>query len=71
MRKNIQALNYSFDKKKEAYQNADNVITGYTLTQDIINNYPTWDINSLIRRQTKLLEKINSIVNIFFKKLQC
>jgi len=32
MKKNIQAQNYNFDKKKEAYQNKNNVETSFRIT---------------------------------------
>lgn len=50
MRKNIQALNYDFEKKKEAYQNCDNVISSFVVTQDIINEQK-WDIEILEKRE--------------------
>jgi uncharacterized protein with ParB-like and HNH nuclease domain len=64
MRKNVQAINYDFKKKKDIYQNADNVITAYTLTQDIINNYQQWTTQELKKRGDELVEKVNMKLNI-------
>lgn len=64
MRKNIQALNYDFEKKKEIYKTSDNVVSSYTLTQDIINNYSKWDIEELDKREKILVKKINRILKI-------
>lgn len=64
MRKNIQALNYDFEKKKKAYQNSDNVISSFVITQDIINGQK-WDIEILEKREKKLLHKINEVLDIF------
>lgn len=63
MRKNIQALNYDFEKKKEAYQ-SDNVISSFVITQNIINEQK-WDIEILEKREKKLLHKINEVLDIF------
>lgn len=48
MRKNIQAQNYTFDEKKEAYQNKDNVVTSFAITQAILL-YPEWGSSSAKR----------------------
>ncbi|MCW1316282.1 HNH endonuclease family protein [Campylobacter jejuni] len=63
MRKNVQALNYDFARKKEIYANKDKVKTCYTITQDIIHNYNEWDVNSLERRKKELIEKITNILS--------
>ncbi|EIA0045513.1 HNH endonuclease, partial [Campylobacter jejuni] len=63
MRKNVQALNYDFARKKEIYANKDKVKTCYTITQDVIHNYNEWDVNSLERRKKELIEKITNILS--------
>ncbi|ECH4205742.1 DUF262 domain-containing protein [Campylobacter jejuni] len=63
MRKNVQALNYDFARKKEIYANKDKVKTCYTITQDVIHNYNEWDVNSLKRRKKELIEKITNILS--------
>ncbi|MPB17669.1 HNH endonuclease [Campylobacter lari] len=64
MRKNVQALNYDFARKKEIYTNKDKVKTCYTITQDIIHNYTEWNTNSLEKRKKELIEKISNILSI-------
>ncbi len=64
MRKNIQAANYSFAKKKEAYQNKDNVITSFLMTQEIANN-DQWTVKELEERQAKLLGKVMGKLDLF------
>ena len=65
LRKNIQALNYNFEGKKEAYQNKDNVVSSFIITQDIINKYDTWDADAVEKRKNFLLEKIYRKLDIF------
>ncbi|ENC9216929.1 HNH endonuclease [Campylobacter lari] len=64
MRKNVQALNYNFARKKEIYTNKDKVKTCYTITQDIIHNYTEWNVKSLEKREKELIEKISNILSI-------
>jgi uncharacterized protein with ParB-like and HNH nuclease domain len=64
MRKNIQAQNYSFEQKKEAYQDKDNEITSYNITQDILK-YQQWTTKELKDRETKLMKKVDEKLNIF------
>ena len=64
MRKNIQAQNYSFDRKVEAYQNKDNVVTPFLITQYVIN-CPKWDIEELEKRDKELHSKIMKKLDIF------
>ncbi|EQB5465702.1 HNH endonuclease family protein [Campylobacter lari] len=64
MRKNVQALNYDFARKKEIYANKDKILTCYTITQDIIHNYTEWNTNSLEKRKKELIEKISNILSI-------
>ncbi|ECK1937988.1 HNH endonuclease, partial [Campylobacter lari] len=63
MRKNVQALNYDFTRKKEIYANKE-VLTCYTITQDIIHNYAEWNVKSLEKREKDLIEKISNILSI-------
>ncbi|MCH9664878.1 MAG: DUF262 domain-containing HNH endonuclease family protein [Gammaproteobacteria bacterium] len=63
-RKNIQASNDSFEKKKEAFRDKDNVMTSFKITQDIISD-DDWNPKSVEKRKTILLQKINEILDIF------
>ena len=63
MKKNIQAKNYSFTKKKKAYQN-DNVVSSFLITQDVIQ-YEDWDNDTLEKRKETLLTKINEKLDLF------
>jgi len=64
MRKNIQAQNFSFFKKKDAYQNKDNVETSFRITQKILNK-SKWNVEELENRELELVEKINEKINLF------
>ena len=64
MRKNIQAQNFSFLKKKDAYQNKDNVETSFRITQKILNK-SKWNVEELENRELELVEKINEKINLF------
>jgi uncharacterized protein with ParB-like and HNH nuclease domain len=64
MRKNVQAQNYSFDRKKQTYQDKDNVVTPFLVTQDILK-CDKWDIEALVAREERLIRKINEKINIF------
>ncbi|MGB6327430.1 MAG: DUF262 domain-containing protein [Halarcobacter sp.] len=64
MRKNIQAQNYTFEKKKIAYQKKDNVISSFKLTQDILKS-KKWNVEELEKREKQLVEKINEKLNLF------
>jgi len=58
MRKNIQAQNFGFEDKKEAYQNKENLLTSFKITQDILS-YSEWSVNTLEDRESKLLQMID------------
>ena len=64
MRKNIQAKNYSFDEKKVAYQDKDNVVSSFKITQDILS-YSKWTLKELEEREEKLVQKINEKLDLF------
>jgi len=64
MRKNIQAKNYSFNKKKVAYQDKDNVVSSFKITQDILT-YSQWTLKELKDREEKLVKKINEKLDLF------
>ncbi|MCT7542432.1 DUF262 domain-containing protein [Aliarcobacter cryaerophilus] len=64
LRKNIQAQNYDFNSKKEAYFNNDNVITSFHTTRDI-KEICEWNEKELKLRKDKLVNKINEIISIF------
>jgi hypothetical protein len=59
LRKNVQAQNFSFDEKKEAYENKDNVISSFILTQNIVKE-SIWNVETLKRRHQELMSKIYS-----------
>ncbi len=64
MRKNIQAKNYSYSKKVEAYQDKDNVVTPFLITQYIIN-CGKWDVEEIKKRNNVLHSKIMGKLDIF------
>jgi len=64
MRKNIQAQNYSFEKKVKAYQNKDNVVSSFLITQDIIS-CEKWDVFELEKREKHLIDKIMKKLDLF------
>jgi hypothetical protein len=64
MRKNIQASNSSFNIKKEAYENRDNVISSFLITQKVIN-CNNWNVDELEKRENFLINNIMNKLNIF------
>jgi len=64
MRKNIQAQNYSFEKKKEAYQDKDSVVSPFLITQYIIK-CDKWDVMELKKREEKLIDKVMDKLDLF------
>lgn len=64
MKKNIQAQNYNFQKKKEAYQNKDNVETSFRITQKVLEN-DKWEMEELEKREEALVEKIKEKIDLF------
>lgn len=64
LRKNIQASNLSFEKKKEAYKNKDNVLTPFLLTQKIVD-CNDWNVLELEKRQEFLVDRIMDRLDIF------
>ena len=64
MRKNIQAHNYSYVKKMEAYQDKDNVVTPFLITQDVIK-CGKWDTEELEKREKSLSFRIMGKLDIF------
>jgi len=64
MRKNIQAQNFSFDKKKKAYQNKDNVETSFLLTRDVISK-SEWTIPQLEERRELLTDSLMRKLDLF------
>ncbi|MCT4697542.1 DUF262 domain-containing protein [Tenacibaculum haliotis] len=57
LRKNVQAQNYNFNEKKNAYANIDNVISSFVITQDIMKENE-WNVESLERRKENLINRI-------------
>jgi uncharacterized protein with ParB-like and HNH nuclease domain len=64
MRKNIQAYNYSFSEKKKAYQDKDNVVTAFFITQKILR-YSVWDKEAIIERKKELIKLIEDKLSLF------
>ena len=64
MRKNIQAKNYSFAKKIKAYQNLDNVVSPFLITQNIIGRNK-WDVEELEKRTEYLNSRLMDKLDIF------
>ena len=64
MKKNIQAQNYNFDKKKEIYQDKNNVETSFRITQKVLEN-TKWGVEELEKRKEKLVKKINEKISLF------
>ncbi|MFD2562957.1 DUF262 domain-containing protein [Aquimarina rubra] len=64
LRKNVQAKNNSFQEKKLAYKNKDNVSTSYIITQQILEE-ENWNVQSLKDRKIKLLDKVYSKTLLF------
>ena len=64
MRKNIQAQNFSFKEKKDAYENRDNLLTSFKITQDILA-YSDWNTGILKSREEMLIGIINRMINLF------
>jgi len=62
-RKNIQAKNYSFLMKKEAYGTKDNLITSLKLTSDISKN-EKWTKIEIEKRQKSLIITLNKVLLI-------
>jgi uncharacterized protein with ParB-like and HNH nuclease domain len=63
LRKNIQAQNYNFKIKKEAYSDKDNIVTSFHTTRDIIM-CDQWNEKTLRERKERLINKIISIIHI-------
>lgn len=64
MKKNIQAQNFSFEEKKEAYQNKSNVVSSFLITQHILKSNK-WDVEELEKREEVLLEKVYEKLDLF------
>lgn len=65
MRKNVQACNYSYEEKKKAYKNKDNVITSFVITQNLLIEYPEWTPTALSDRATNMIQQLKAFLNIF------
>ena len=64
LRKNVQAQNYSFSEKKNAYANIDNVISSFVITQEILKE-ENWNVESLERRKENLIERVYDKTLVF------
>lgn len=63
MRKNIQAKNYSYIKKMEAYKDKDNVESSFLITKHIME-CGKWDVEELEKRNEHLYSKIMDKLDI-------
>lgn len=63
LRKNIQAQNYSFDKKKEAYGKKDNIATSFYMTQQILAE-TTWTPEKIRLRKAAVVSKLNEVFEL-------
>jgi hypothetical protein len=64
MRKNVQALNYSFHVKKEAYKDKDNVVTSFYITQTVLKN-DKWTVKTINERANDFVKIITKKLDIF------
>ncbi|RLV60243.1 HNH endonuclease [Parashewanella curva] len=64
LRKNVQAKNYSFKEKIEAYKNKDNVVSSFVITQQLFE-FDSWGMDELQTRQHALISKIYERLDIF------
>lgn len=64
MRKNIQAQNYSFADKKAVYSDADNKISSFVITQNLMK-YDKWTVDELEHREKYLVDRINEKLDVF------
>ena len=66
VKKNIGALNYDFNKKKDIYRGKDKtgVVTCYNITKELLD-YEKWDMKGLKDRGDKLKKRINDKLDIF------
>lgn len=64
MRKNIQAFNYSFESKKDAYENKDDVITSFVITQKVLKN-DTWTPQIIRNRTATMYDYLLKKIDIF------
>lgn len=64
-RKNIQARNFAFADKKDAYKNKDNVATSLKLSADIYEE-EKWTSEEIEKRQEKLVRKLDEILLLEF-----
>lgn len=63
MRKNIQAYNYSFAEKKKAYEDKDNVVTSFYITQKVLQ-YAQWDKEAIEKRKRELKNLIEQKLSL-------
>lgn len=63
-RKNTQAQNYDFEKKKQIYKNSDNVTTSFELTKRI-SEKSEWTPKVIDERREELVNQLASVIDIF------
>lgn len=63
LRKNIQAQNYTFEKKKEAYGKKDNIVTSFYITQQVLqkNKWTPVEINE---REQEILDRMKKVFEL-------
>lgn len=64
MKKNIQAKNHSFKDKCEIYENKNNVVTSYVITQGVIK-CDKWDVPELEKRKDRLIGTVMKNLDLF------
>ncbi|MGN0728903.1 DUF262 domain-containing protein [Treponema sp.] len=63
LRKNIQAQNYSFEKKKEAYGKKDNIATSFYITQQVLAE-ESWTPDKVRMRKSAVVSKLSKIFEL-------
>jgi uncharacterized protein with ParB-like and HNH nuclease domain len=64
LRKNVQALNFSFPAKKAAYQDKDNVVTSFYITQIVLKK-DKWTVETIDERAKSFVEILTKKLDIF------
>lgn len=63
LRKNIQAQNYSFEKRKEAYGKKDNIATSFYITQQVLAE-DSWTPGKVRMRKADVVSKLSKIFEL-------
>lgn len=60
LRKNVQAQNFSFEKKKKAYGEKDNIATSFYITQQILSK-DRWTADEIKNRKNEIIDKLKQV----------